>query len=296
MQLSSLKPNDESFLRGVRDLNRRIERASLQISSGKRVHTAADDPDRAGLLLEARSALARSEQIGRNFDQIQGEADTAEIALQTALKAMDRASTLAAQGASSLASAQARGVLANEIQTVLDQMVALTQTSVQGRYVFAGDSDQSIPYTAPEAAYGGSPATRQALHPSGATFTIARTAEEIFGHADPARNVFGALTAIRDALRTDGDAVIQAALPGLRSASDHLNEQLAFYGTIQNRVREARDTARAESLRLKTQIASIEDADLLTAATDLTTATRDHAAALQGRARANRGSLFDYLG
>jgi len=299
--LSSLRPSDEVFLANTQRLNERIDRATRQINSGKRIHSVSDDPDQIGTLYASRADLGRMEQIDRNLGQIKTEVDTAEGAMQAALKLMDRASTLGAQGNTGFATKQSREILSQEIQSVLDGMAALTQTSVQGRYIFSGDSDQVRPFEADPVtgelgAYGGSQATRRALHPTGASFQIARSADEIWDNPDPERNVFANLRAMRDALAADDDAAVNAAMGGLRTTSEHLNQQLAFYGTTQGRLQEATEIAKAEVTRLRVQISGIEDTDLLSASLDLNVATRDYQAALQARAKAERGSLFDYLG
>ena len=294
--VSALKPHDEVFLQNTRRLNARIDTATRQISSGKRLNTVGDDPDHVGVLLASRADLSRVEQTGRNLSQVKTEVDTAEGILQNALKGMDRASTLGAQGATSFATAQSRTVLGNEIQSLLDQMVGYTRTEVQGRYIFSGDSDQTAPYESTTSGYNGTAATRQILHPTGGSFPVALTAQEIWDNDDPTKNVFQTLTNLRDALFSNDDAAINAALPGLRTATDHLNTELARYGAAQNRVTEATDATGKEKTRLLSLISDIEDTDLMQAALELNTATRDQQAALQARAKANRQSLFDYLG
>jgi flagellar hook-associated protein 3 FlgL len=294
--ISSLRPSDEVFLANTQRLNKRIETASRQINSGKRIQTISDDPDQIGTLFATRSQIGRMEQISRNLTQVKTEVDTAEGALQAGVRLMDRAAQLAAQGASGFSNAQSRGVLANEIDSLLDSMLGLTQTTAQGRFIFSGDSDQLAPYSSLTSGYAGSAATRQAVHPNGHPFPTARNAQDIFDNSDAARNVFQSLTAARDALRANDDAAIAAAQPGLRSAADHLNEQLAFYGTAQGRIAEATSLASTETTRLRVQLSAIEDTDLLAASLELNTASRDYQAALQARAKADRGSLFDYLG
>jgi len=294
--ISTLPPTDETFLAAAGRLSKRIDTATRQISSGKRVVTAADDPDQVGPLLAARSELSRVDQVSKNLSQIKTEADTAEGALQSAARLMDRALSLGTQGATDLSTAQSRTVLAGEIQSVLDGIVGLTQTAVQGRYIFSGDADQTLPYQSDTGGYAGSPSNRRALHPNGSTFATSHTADAIFDHPDADKSVFGSLRALRDALLANDSPAIGTAIAQARSAGDHLNGELAFYGTVQGRISEATSFAQNELTRLRTNIAAIEDTDLLAASLELNTASRDYQAALSARAKANRGSLFDYIG
>ena len=81
----------------------------------------------------------------------------------------------------------------------------------------------------------------------------------------------------------------------MASAGNYLNEQHAFYGSAQNRVNSALDSAVTNETRLKTEISSVEDADMLRATTDLSNAILQHNAALAARGKAPKNSLFDYM-
>ena len=61
-------------------------------------------------------------------------------------------------------------------------------------------------------------------------------------------------------------------------------------------VNDAIDQASKTELRLKAQIANLEDADMAQAALELTSASIQQNASLQSRARMPRTSLFDFLG
>ena len=289
------------FLTDLVRISRRLEKAQYQITSGRRINSVSDAPDDIPRLLEMRTQLQSTEQTRTNLSRVQSEVDTAEGALQSAVQLMDRAMTLGTQGATDVASADQRNTLADEIQALMEQMVNAASSTSEGRYIFAGDADQSQPYTIdttldnPMSFYNGSASTRQVMHPTGTLFKVAKTAEEIFDNANPSRNVFQTLNAMRLALRSnDGDAV-RAALIEVRTAGGHLNNMLAYYGTVQGQIREAVDFSQQQELRLKTQISSVQDADMTTAVLDLNQAQFQQQTALAAQGRLKKLSLFDYL-
>ncbi|MBY0507207.1 MAG: hypothetical protein K2X03_25050 [Bryobacteraceae bacterium] len=300
--INSLSPSDEQFLASARAIGQRLERAQRQISTGRRVNSAADAPDQIGTLLSTRAELSRNQQTQSNLGRVKTEVDAGEGALAAATKLLDRASALAAQGVSSTATPETRRQLAGEVEAVLQQVVSLTGTTVEDRYIFAGTNDTTIPYTIdpvpPNAisSYGGSAVTKRAFDHLGGTFETGRTAEEIFDNPDPEKNVFTSLRALRDGLFADDSAAITTAFASTKSSSLHVITMQAVYGTAQNRVNNALDESKTAATRLKSQIASIEDADLTSAILDLNQGTRDQQAAFQSRAQLPRGSLFDYLG
>jgi flagellar hook-associated protein 3 FlgL len=300
--ISSLKPSAERFLSSLNRLNARAETAQQRLTSGKELNTVSDGPDRISILLTARAGLAMSEQARMNLDRIKTETDTAEQALGRAVSLVERAVMLASQAATGTASADTRLAAENEVTGILEQLVAITQVRVENRFIFSGDSDQQAPYTYdstqpnPVSAYNGSAATRKAQHPAGTQFLVARSAQEIFDGPGPGESVLQAVDDLRTALSTNAAPGIEAALTDLRTAHVYLNRQLAFYGSVQNRVQDATDFARRKELLLKTQISETEDADAAEQILEMNQAKLHLEAALSSRAQLPRRSLFDYIG
>ena len=292
----------ETFLTDLAEISRRVEKAQRELGTGRRVNRPSDAPDEISRLLQVRSELAQTEQIRSNLGRIKTEVDTAEQSLQAAVRVLERAAVLGAQGVNGTTTAEQRRMIAEEVETLLTQMVGLARARVEARYIFSGDADGQTPFTIdlslddPVSDYLGGPASRQIQHPGGTTFSVARTGEEIFDNPDPDKNVFQAINNLRLALRDNDEAAIGAALEQIESAAAHLNEQLAYYGAVQNQVAEGLDFAYKHELRLKTRISAIEDADLAEAILELNQATYQREIALASKPRTQRISLFDYLG
>lgn len=299
--LDALNARDQSFLNNLNRIAARMEAAQRRISTGVRLALPSDAPEQVATLLSARASLAATRQIQSNLGRITAEVDAAEQALQTSGTLLERVRTLATQGANGTQTAASRAAVAQEIGSLLEQIVGLAGTRVEDRYLFSGDADQAAPYTVdlasdpPLSPYQGGAATRLAQHPNGTTFRLARTAQEIFDSPGPGESVFAAIGAIREALLDDDQDAIAAALEGLNPAQAHLSGQLAFYGTTQNKVREAVEFARTLELQLQTRIAGLEEADLSAAVLDLSQSQTQQQAALAARAQIPRSTLFDFL-
>jgi flagellar hook-associated protein 3 FlgL len=300
--ISSLNPSTQLFLSSLSAIGERMDRAQRQVTTGLRVSRISDDPDMIPALLQSRANLSLVQQMEANLNRVKGEVDAGEQALQSAVQLFERARTRGVQGATSTQTVGSRAVLAQEIGSILEQMVGLAGTVVEGRHLFSGDSDQQVPYTidvtqpVPLSAYLGAAATREAQHPNGTTFRVGRTAQEIFDAATPEDNVFAALTVLRDALLANDEPAIFSAVAGLGRVGEHLNSELAFYGSAQNKIVEAGEFGASLRVQLQTQIAGLEDADLTQAILDLNQAQTQQEAALVSHARLPRTTLFDYLG
>jgi flagellar hook-associated protein 3 FlgL len=166
------------------------------------VETVSDQPDQLGSLLVDRAQFDQTQQIGANLGRAKTEVDTAERALQNAVKTLETALTAGVQAATGTVTVAQRNTIAVTVSGALEQLVALAGTTVEGRYVFSGDNYDTLPYTVDltqpngVSAYGGGQATREIMHPSGYRFAISRSADQIFD--DPAgASVFAAVNVSR---------------------------------------------------------------------------------------------------
>ncbi|MBL8217289.1 MAG: hypothetical protein JNK87_41600 [Bryobacterales bacterium] len=309
--LSGINAATEKFLQDISRLQRRSEKAQQQLTSGLKVQSAADAPDDVSRLLGSRAALDMVEQVSINLGRVKTEVDTAEAAIGNAVSLLERARALGSQGASNTLGKSARTQLAGELEGVLERLVAVASTAVEGRYIFSGDNDQAAPYTVDLAVpkgvstYQGSASTRRVADASGLEFSVAQTADEIFDSANDEQNIFLAVNGMRRALLAIDNPpdppdptipTMEQALHNLGEAGVYLNTKLTTYGLQQNRVTESINAASKLQLSLKAQIANVEEADLAAAALELSQSRMHLEAAFTARAQNPRRSLFDYLG
>jgi flagellar hook-associated protein 3 FlgL len=299
--ITGLDSSSERFLNSLGLTQRRLEKAQLELASGKRLTVVSDDPDQISSLLQARADLGSAEQSQSDLSRVKTEVDTAESMMQNAVKLVEQARVLSTAGATGTTDKQTRTNLAQQLGDIMQQLVAITNTTVEGRNIFSGDSDQSAAYSidltqpVPTGTYLGTPATREIRHPNGTQFTVSKTAQEIFDSSGPGENVFAAINAMRIALQNNDQTGINSALPGIGSAGEYLNQQHAFYGGAQVRVNGAIEYGSANLIRLKTKIKRIEDTDMTAAVLELNQATFQQNVALSSRGKLPRTSLFDYL-
>jgi flagellar hook-associated protein 3 FlgL len=300
--LTSLDPSSLSFLNGMEQIQQRSQRALQEMTTGLKINTVSDAPDQIANLYETRSELSQTQQIDTNLGRVKAEVDTGEAVLSTAVTLVERVQTLASQGATGTTTAQTRQSIADELGGILQQLVSTANTSVGGRYIFAGNTDQQPPYSidltqsSPVSAYQGSAATRQIQGADGTTFSVAKTAQDIFDDPTGRQNIFSSINTLRLALLSNDQAGIDAAMPGIQSSGTYLNQQLAFYGQTQNRVTSEMDFGANYEIQLKTQLSGIQDADLTQAITEMQQASTQQTAALSARAKLPKTSLFDFLG
>ena len=304
--MTSLDGPSQLFLANVDRIESRLQNVSQQLSSGLRITQASDDPDEIAPLLQLRADRASNTQATSNLGMAQTDAQAADTALGSAIQLMDQASTLGAQGAGSTTAASTRQSLASQVESVLDQMVQISQTTVQGRFIFSGDADDAPAYqvdlSAPEGVdqLASSASTRQIEDPAGGSFAASLTAQEIFDstNADGSTasgNVFTALNSLRLGLLNNDSGQITSAIALVASATDHLNVEESFYGNVEQRITAATNYAATNDTALQTQVGQIQDADAVSAAMELTQDNTQLQAAFEMQAKMPTSTLFTYL-
>jgi flagellar hook-associated protein 3 FlgL len=305
--ISNLNPSAEAFMANVEGIQRKIDIAARQTASGKRVNVASDAPDEIGIILQLHADQVRNSQIQANLGVAEADASAADSALASASKILDRATTLATQGSNFTLDATGRQSLAGEVQSLLEQMVSISNTTVQGRYVFGGDQDSTPPYDVDTTAANGvarltgAPSTQRLESAAGGSFAVAKSAQDIFDARNPddtlaTGNVFAALNGLRLGLLSNDTTQITAAAKSLQLGSDYLNTVQAFYGTVENRITDASNFSASYEVQLKTELSTKEDADITSSALIITQGNTQLQAAFQMQAKMPRTTLFDFMG
>ena len=299
--ISLLDPASQNFLAGINRIQQRLQTAQTQLTTGLQINNVSDSPNQIADVWQINSLLDQTNQIDSNLGQVQTEVNTAESSLQSAVSLVEQASSYGTQGDTDIASATSRTDLANQIGAILQQLVAIANTTVQGRYIFSGDSDQTAPYSidmtqsSPVSAYQGVASTRKVQGPDGTAFPIALTAQQIFDSSAASSNVFTAITSLIQGLQQNNTSAIDSAVTNVQTAGVYLNQQLAFYGTVQNRVDGSLSFGQNYTVQLQSQLSGIQDANEAAAITTLTQAQTQLQAALESKAQIPRNTLFDFL-
>jgi flagellar hook-associated protein 3 FlgL len=233
---------------------------------------------------------------------------TADSALQTAIQAVESATSLGTQGANATATADQRTSLAQQVNGILQTLVGIANTNVDGNYIFSGDDptqpayqiDPSQPEGVQQLVFA--PATQVIVDVSGTSLSVSKTAQEIFDAQDAngnptTGNVFAAVNSLATALQNNNQAGISQAVISLQSADQYLNDQLAFYGQAETSVSTASTVAQQFQTQESSDLSQLRDADVATVAVQLNQEQVQNQAALSAESTLlQQRDLFSYLG
>jgi flagellar hook-associated protein 3 FlgL len=304
--VSTLSPAGLQFLNNVDNIKTRLNKVQNEVSSGLAVSQPSDAPDQVSAILQLHANIQHNQQVQSNLNAVNGQVTTADQSLSSGITMLDQVQTLATQGLGLSQTAATRTTLANQVQGFMQQMVSITQTQVNGQYIFSGDADQSPAYQFDSNSPTGvdrlqvSASTRQIEDASGNTFSASLSANQIFDVRDSSDNpttgnVFAAMNKVRTALLANDTTALQTGVSAVSDASTYLNQQQGFYGSVENRITSALAAASTASISYQTDLSNRQDADETLAITQMQQYTTNLQAALAAESKMPQTSLFSSM-
>lgn len=278
----------------------RLSTLQEQLSTGKRINRASDDPSGMEMVLNLRTSQTEIQQFQRTNQAANQKLVAADDALNTYQTTLDRVRVLVTQGLSDTSTQAAKNALATEIEALRARILTTANTANNGEYLFGGIRQNEAPFDATTAVPSATPTTAQFIQvePGSNAIAVGVTADTIF--SDATSTIFTDLTNAAAALRGTGDPVVdrttlETASSRLAIYSDLSNNARAIVGANMNATDIAAETLATNFLSLDERALDIESVDFAEAAIGVADAERALEASLQLAARGRR-SIFDYLG
>ncbi len=287
----------QTVLNALNAADQAEQTAMLQLTTGKRVNVASDDPSSAAREVAISSQSGDCDQFLRSIASISAELQTADSQLNSAVTALQQAISVGVEGANGTMSQQDRAALATEVQGVSQQMLGIANLNYNGKYVFAGTADSQPPYvsTAAGIVYQGNDSVNQVEVEAGQAVAVNQPGSQLFSAAGA--SVFQALSDLATTLQSSSSTTddIANATNEVRAAYDQLNSARTFYGSTLDQLNAGQDFLNTEKLQLTQQSSNLVGVDMNQAATNLTNAETARNAALQAAASIGNLSLFNFL-
>lgn len=294
-------------LGSIETASTRMAAAQEQMTTGRKLNRPSDSPSDTTVALKARSGIAEQQQYQRNAQDGVAWLSTTDNAIQSATSQMQRAYTLAVQGANTASNGTtAEGAIADEIDQIKQSMLGLANTQYLGRPVFGGTatggaafalSDPTDPTSA--VSYVGDTGSVSRRVGTGTVVRVDTDGASVFGSTagGSTDNVFAHLDALSTALRstpTDTDG-INTAITNLQSDMTRLSGAAANEGARMNQINGAVNVAQDSTLALQKVQSDVEDVDVAEATINMQTQTNAYQAALMAVSKTSQQSLLDFL-
>ncbi len=292
-----VNPNLQSaLLSGLDRVSEKQQRTLKQLASGVRIQTPADDPAGAAALIQIQAEESATQQNMRNINALQAQMQAADSTMNSVVLALRRALMLGVEGATATLSESDRTAVSNELSGIKDQLLELSNSSLQGVYLFAGTATDKSPFVADGSSVSGI-SYRGNDHYSqvevGQNYWVRSNVpgSSIFG--DGTNGVFKAVSDLITAVQNNTG--VDAATAAVEAVGKQVSAARVQYGNTMNQLSSDEAVANGLHLQLQQQINSLASVDVAEAASDLVTIETSREALFSVIAKTNGVSLFDYL-
>ncbi|WP_100400258.1 flagellar hook-associated protein FlgL [Bacillus sp. FJAT-44742] len=116
-----------------------------QLSTGKKITRASQDPVVAMNGMRYRTQVTEVEQFKRNLSEVYNWMESADSALDTSTQAMHRIRELAIQASNDTYESGQRANMASEIEQLLEHLASIANTKTNNKYIFNGTNTTNPP-------------------------------------------------------------------------------------------------------------------------------------------------------
>jgi flagellar hook-associated protein 3 FlgL len=300
-----------AFERGLSTLQKRqgdLSDLQEQLTSGKRVTRASDDPTAAARAERAMATKLRTEADQRALEASRNAVTLAESALGDAGELLQQAREMMVAAGNASYSDQERDGLAVAIRGLRSQLLAISNRGDgAGSYLFGGQGAESPPFVdAPGGVqFRGAAGETQTANSEPLPLTLDGRATWLQAPNPttglPDMSVFDVLDRLATELATPGrtnDVITQSVKDGLRdldAVSDNLLGQRARLGETLNRTDSVEVRLSQQALAAQSERSAAEDLDMVQAVSDFQNQQTGYDAALKAYSLVQRMSLLQYI-
>ena len=211
-------------------LQSNIAKTQMQLSTNRRMLSAADDPIASARALEVTQSQSLNSQYGVNRQNARSSLTMVEQSLGNVTKTLQDVQELTVRAGGGALSPSDRVTLANEAQGYLETMLGLANASDSEGYLFAGFKSKTAPFvqTATGAQYLGDQGERKLQVGSARNFAISTPGSAVFEN-----NMTGNGTFVTSATTANGGTGLvsggSVANPAALTGHDY---EITFAGTM----------------------------------------------------------------
>ncbi|WP_369602226.1 flagellar hook-associated protein FlgL [Hahella sp. SMD15-11] len=141
-------------LDNIQNVTVQLQKTQLQISSGRKVQTPADDPVAATRILRVNQELEQISQYQRNINLAENRLKLEDSLLGNVADVLQRLRELAVQAGDGSQNADDKKFIASEIRQRLDQLAGIMNTrDASGEYIFGGFQGRQEPFVKDESGH-----------------------------------------------------------------------------------------------------------------------------------------------
>lgn len=271
-----------------------------QVSTGKKINKASDDPVGTTYALKYRSELKSNDQYQTNVDSSISLLDYTDSVMDQSGQIMTKLKELVVQASSGTMSQDDRDASKAEVEELKKQLVDLGNSQFNDKYIFNGQTYDQKPYelSGTVTNYGDINTDNGAVDytiSSGVTLQANTSGSDYFGSSTDSDNAFKIMDNVISALDSGDSTALTNSLDGIASRTGKMLAGRAEIGAITNRAELVQTRLGSEEGTVTDLQAKTEDADVDKLMIQVTTAQTVYESALKAAANVMNTSLVNFM-
>lgn len=305
---ATLSTTYRSMLSNLNKNSTRLSDLQVMGATGKRMTKPSDDPSGIRPVVNARGQIRSSERFLQTMGTAMDRFDTTDTQLSELRNLMIRAKELLV-GAGNLAmSDQDLRIFGQQARLLKDEMVAIGNTQINGKYVFAGFAEGTVPFDGTPGVYNGDDGAIEFEIGPGEKVAVNLTGNNLFlgdfnfdGATDPGGvdlfQVFDNIIAALDPAfpGTPNPNAALAEMNNLDRGADQVSRFRSGMGNLGARIENSMIGMEDASIEMQKVLSRYEDADIVKVLSDMTQQETAFKAALEITARVSKLTILDYV-
>lgn len=292
--------NNTVFRNSLRDIQSTaaaFAKAQQQVSSGKRIQQASDDPSAAATASRERAEINAVDRYREANDSVDSRLRVTDAVLSDIISSITNAQTKAAAGRSTVLTTEQRNAIALEIEGAREAIFTAVNTSYRGIFLFSGANNTTAPYTktgTTVSAYQGDANVVEVDISRTSTAAVTMDGGGLL-QGSAAQDLFQTLDALATAVRAGDMTGIDAGLGELDAAFNRVTSAQSRVGATLSAL--PAEKARLDEMRRAsdTRRSQAEEISLAEAISEMTRAEQAQRAAIAAAGTTQKVSLMDYL-
>ncbi len=249
---------------------RTMNDTQLQLSSGRKINKPSDDPVGITYSLRYRAELSSNEQYTKNVDSALSWLDYNDTVLGQAGDVVQRLRELTVKASTGSNPQSALDSINEEVAQLKEQLVDISNSKLNGKYIFNGEQYNVKPYDFSKGADGTYDVSQavttdtgqiQYIVGEGVQMPINMTGNDVFGKTGEADNLFSIINSLSTALKAGNVTEISNQLDKIDTRNETILSARSEIGAKTNRVELMQDRLSDLNINLTDLQAKTEDAD-----------------------------------
>lgn len=277
-----------------------LTKTESELTSGKSINQPSDNPYGASVVLNLNSELSEMSSYASNISDGTGWLNQASSGLTSIQNAVQSVRELVVEGANGTNTAAEDQSAAQEVNQLIATVKQAANTTYDGNYVFSGTATDTAPYESGASdTYQGNSGSITREISSGVSVQINTNISSVLGSGSGDGLLLSSLRQIASDL-TAGTSSAQTALgttdlTSLDTNLSSLQQVQAGVGALTDRLSVASSQVQSTQAADTTELASTQDANMATLASNYSTENAAYQAALQSSAQIIQESLLNFL-